>query len=150
VKRLIVRLGGMMERKRPLLKIFLFVYGLLSTLIYGSVLVGLYAHDDLTIIRADISFRHSLGDLNLLLLIFFGVSVMLSPLKGKFWGTLSLLLAFAIASLMAYINFAESHGITGLLVGLACAVILLFLPSCCILISGAEANSGYAARKSIG
>lgn len=111
------------------------IVGVMLLFFWGSVIITRYMHDDLVIIKGYVDFR--LGtDINLILHALLGLSLILSPLRRRFSGSLATTLALSTIVIMGYSYTQRTHlqSFIGLIVIISYAFLIL-VPSLYVLVT---------------
>ena len=97
-----LRMGKQMLRW---LKVSACLYGILITLTFGGVLLSLFTHGDLMLIQAPLRLDWIVGDIVLLLTIFWGILFALANLaESNALSLLSLVFALIAGAIVGWIN----------------------------------------------
>lgn len=87
------------------LKVSACLYGILITLTFGGVLLSLFTHGDLMLIQAPLRLDWIVGDIVLLLTIFWGILFALANLaESNALSLLSLVFALIAGAIVGWIN----------------------------------------------
>lgn len=115
-------------------------YGAVLFLFYGSIIVSAYVYGDFNITKGPITAR--LPDMNLVLQMFVGIFILLSPLHRRVFGILSTCFSLAALSIVAF------GGQTGSFFGALLVFLLLLVPSAYILLSSRRPlSTAYETRR---